>query len=550
MSSQFDTFINQCIGRYQISERIGVGGMARVYKARDTSLDRTVAIKILHEHLAEDTNFKDRFDREARLVASLNHPNIIQIFDYATVQLGERLVAFMVMPYIPGKTLKDVLEDFCAIGQHMPLDRVREIMLDLSAALHYAHSKGMVHRDVKPGNILFDEHDRAVLGDFGIARLAEGASLTQDGATIGTPTYLSPEQAAGMPVDGRSDLYALGVILYEMLTGRPPFSGDSAVAIILKHINEPVMPIAQIIHNPALALLVQRALAKDPNQRYQTAQAFADDLSGVLGGQPIAAIPTTTLKIDTPTVILPSLKPRRRLFSGALLGIGALVLAGILVLFAPTPTAAPVISSMTEGENAYFISGFLPDDPYNAGWPQTSSGSVLREFTEAGFYRLQNNLRGAATATIHNPNLVYADGTITLEGQLAPTSNPSSGYGIIFRYQDDSNYNVFAVDGMGRYSIWELKDARWRELRGLDERWTPVEYIKPAGELNRLSVTFSGNQIGAWVNDYAVVDLTTEVPFGAGAVGIYLASNNDGSTIALIDAYQVSDTIRSMTEDR
>lgn len=546
-----DTFINQCLGRYRIVERIGAGGMARVYKARDTNLDREVAIKILHDHLAEDSTFKDRFDREARLVASLNHPNIIQIFDYATVDLGDRLVAYMVMPYIPGRTLKEELDDLCASGQRMSTERVRAIMLDITAALHYAHNKGMVHRDVKPGNILFDEHNRAVLGDFGIARLAQASSLTNDGATVGTPTYLSPEQAAGMPVDGRSDLYALGVMLYEMLTGTPPFAGDSAIAVILKHINQPVASITPIHANPALNTFVQRALAKNPDDRYQTAQDFADDLAFQLGNTPppttMAIIPTTP---DTTTLLLPPLRAQRRNFSPRNIGIAlaALTVAILFVLLASHTSDVPVIASMTEGDNTYFISDFASNVSENAGWPQTTTGSILREFTSDGLYRLQNNQTGVATATIHQPSLRYADGSITLEGRLDADSNPASAYGIIFGYQDESNYNVFAVNGLGRYSIWELRDANWHELRDLEEHWTPDASINPVGESNRLSITFSNAQISAWVNDFLVLDLTSEAGFSEGAVGIYLASDDKGSTTALIDSYQISGGVRSMTE--
>ncbi|MBZ0290696.1 MAG: serine/threonine protein kinase, partial [Anaerolineae bacterium] len=286
MSTVTDTFINKRIGRYEIRERIGVGGMARVYKGWDSNLDRTVAVKILHEHLAEDTSFKERFEREAKLIASLNHPNIVQVYDFSVLDEGGQMISYMVMPYIPGKTLKEILENFSARGERMSQEAIREVLLDVSSALHYAHSRGMVHRDVKPANILFDEHDRAVLSDFGIARLIESANLTQEGATVGTPTYISPEQAAGLPVDSRADLYALGVILYEMLAGEPPFTADTNLSIILKHMSEPVPSISEklSVNNADLDALIYKGMAKIPEDRFATAQEFANALVGVFGG--------------------------------------------------------------------------------------------------------------------------------------------------------------------------------------------------------------------------------------------------------------------------
>jgi serine/threonine protein kinase len=572
MSTVIDTFVNKRIGRYEIRERIGVGGMARVYKAWDSNLDRTVAVKILHEHLAADATFKERFEREAKFIASLNHPNIVQVYDFSMTNEGGQMISYMVMPFIAGKNLREILEEACARGERLTHDRIRDILLDVSAALNYAHTRGMVHRDVKPANILFDEHDHAVLSDFGIARLAEGAQLTQEGATVGTPTYISPEQASGLPVDARSDIYALGVMLYEMLAGEPPFTADTNLSLILKHINEPVPSISQhlSVNNPALDALVYKAMAKNENDRHQTVQAFADDLVSVFGGSSgmvsktsdsgkfestkplIATMPgATTVVLDTP-VQQPGMMRSPLAIGAFVLAIGSLL--AVIVLFAqrptetqPTPEPTTQISSMT-GEEAFFISSFDADDPTLAGWPQVDNASVIRQVTPEGFYRFYSDLMSSAITSIYNPMYEYEDGTIIVEGTLDETSDPNSAYGIVFRFEDERNYNVFAVDGLGRYSIWELRDANWRELRGLEnERWTTSEFVNEQGESNQLVVAYYGDRLVAGVNSQPLVDLTIEsIPSGKN-VGLYLATYKSGTATALIDTYQVSADIPSMT---
>ncbi len=394
-----DTFLSKKIGRYQVREKIGVGGMARVYKAWDANLDRTVAIKILHEHLADDTTFKERFEREAKFIASFSHPNIVQVFDFNIVKENGQEVCYMVMPFIPGKSLKELLEDLVEKGERLSQERVRDIILDVCAALSYAHGRGMVHRDVKPANILFNEHGQAVLSDFGIARLVEGASFTQEGATVGTPTYLSPEQAAGMPVDGRADLYAVGIMLYEMLAGQPPFTADSNISLILKHMNAPVPPIHEYLkdENPAIEMIIFKALAKNPDDRYQTAQELADAVVDVFGGEapamgkPVTAtlkigdsLPTSATSTTSPLLTLETEKvaleeksrvPRSLLLIGAAVIIALvafLVIQGANNPQSPSEPSTPV-HSMTGDENTYFISSFNPDDPYNAGWPVADS---------------------------------------------------------------------------------------------------------------------------------------------------------------------------------
>jgi tRNA A-37 threonylcarbamoyl transferase component Bud32 len=269
------------LGRYQIIERMGRGGMADVYRAYHPGLDRYVAIKVLHERLAEEADFITRFQREARAVARLRHPHIIQVFDFD----ADGDCYWMVMDYIEGgRTVKELLRDLDAHNQRMSLGQVLEIATHVADALDYAHHQGMVHRDIKPSNILLRSPVDPVLGDFGIARLADQSGLTASGAMIGTPAYMSPEQGRGEKADERSDIYALGIVVYEMLTGRLPFDADTPFAIMLKHMNDPLISPRTL--NEALPFSVERVvlkcLAKHPEDRYLTAGALRDALRAAL----------------------------------------------------------------------------------------------------------------------------------------------------------------------------------------------------------------------------------------------------------------------------
>lgn len=267
------------LGKYQLLERLGRGGAAEVFQAFNPVLERTVAIKLLHAHLSEAPDFTSRFLREARLVAQLRHPHIVQVFDFDVD--GER--PYMVMEFLSGSSLKDRLDEYYRREEHLPLPDVLRLFRDLLDAVGYAHAQGMVHRDLKPANILLDSAGRPVLTDFGIARLLGADRLTATGIAIGTPAYMSPEQGQGGLADERSDLYALGIVLYECLTGSVPFDADTAVAVLLKHIHQPVPPVREVRPDlpAALEQVVLKALAKNPADRYQTAAEMWQALSSV-----------------------------------------------------------------------------------------------------------------------------------------------------------------------------------------------------------------------------------------------------------------------------
>ncbi|MGH9297060.1 MAG: Stk1 family PASTA domain-containing Ser/Thr kinase, partial [Acidimicrobiales bacterium] len=272
-------------GRYELIRQIARGGTAQVYLARDLLLDRPVALKVLFPELSSDRSFVDRFRREAQAAANLSHPNIVPIFDWGE---SDRTY-FIVMEHVDGEPLSAIVRSQAPL----PAARSAGIAADIAKALSYAHRHGVVHRDVKPGNVLITRDGQVKVADFGIAR-AVGAddNVTQTGLVMGTATYFSPEQAQGLGVDGRSDVYSLGVVLYEMVTGRPPFTADTPVAIAYKHVSEMPVPPRELEPRvpAALEAIILRAMAKQPSDRYPTAEDLHADLQRYAQGSPVMAM--------------------------------------------------------------------------------------------------------------------------------------------------------------------------------------------------------------------------------------------------------------------
>jgi eukaryotic-like serine/threonine-protein kinase len=358
---------NILLDRYEVGRLLGAGGMAEVFEGRDRLLARRVAIKVLQVQFARDPSFLIRFKREAQAAASLSHPNIVGVYDTGS----EDGTHFIVMEYVDGRTLKEVIR---AEGPLYP-ERAAEICADVCSALVAAHARGLIHRDIKPGNVMLTPDGKVKVMDFGIARATTSETITQTAAVVGTAQYISPEQAQGQAVDYRSDLYSLGCCLYEMLTGTVPFTGATPVAIAYRHVREdPTPPRMLNADVPApLEAICLKAMAKLPDNRYQTAAEFQSDLERFRNGQPVQATPlldsaATTQAIPRgdggadPTAMLggaadyaePYEEERRTSVGWIVVSVLALLLVGAAAFFitraltsADTPTATTVATTAT-----------------------------------------------------------------------------------------------------------------------------------------------------------------------------------------------------------
>jgi eukaryotic-like serine/threonine-protein kinase len=341
--------------RYEVGALLGRGGMADVHVGVDARLSRQVAIKTLRSDLARDPGFQTRFRREAQAAAGLNHPNIVSVFDTGEETLPWGKVPYIVMEYVQGRTVRDLLRD----GERISIDRALEIASSILSALDYSHRQGLIHRDIKPGNVMLTLDGTVKVMDFGIARALDdvNSTVTHTSSVLGTAAYLSPEQARGESVDGRSDLYAVGCLLYELLTGRPPFRGDTAVAVAYQHAREDAITPSSLVPEipTSLDAVVMTALAKNPDNRYQTAHAMQEDLERVRSGERVAAAPL----LDRTTRIQKSGSgDRNRWVNPVLIGllITALALLGFFVgrnLLTPegnTFISVPDVRGLTESE--------------------------------------------------------------------------------------------------------------------------------------------------------------------------------------------------------
>ncbi len=314
--------------RYRLEARIGSGGMAEVYRAVDTVLGRTVAVKVLLPQFARDASFVERFRREAQAAARLNHPNIVATYDHG----ADDGTQYIVMEFVEGRTLAE----FMGSGKHLTPPQAVELAGRVCDALAAAHAQGVIHRDIKPGNIMVTRDGTVKVMDFGIARMTTGPETApQTSGVLGTASYLSPEQAKGLPVDARSDIYSLGAVLFEMLAGRPPFVGDTPVAVAYKQVNEPPEPPSRFNADvaPSLDAVIMRALSKNPASRYQTAAEFQADLERVRRGQAVEATPlmpagadaTQVISRPSSTQVLPPVEEPpgsgRKVWLGVLIGV-------------------------------------------------------------------------------------------------------------------------------------------------------------------------------------------------------------------------------------
>ena len=394
-------------GRYEVGELLGRGGMAEVRKGTDVRLGRTVAIKRLRTDLASDSTFQARFRREAQSAASLNDPSIVSVYD-----TGEEMATdgsnvaqpYIVMEYVAGRTLRDVVRD----GRKILPERALEITSGVLRALDYSHRAGIIHRDIKPGNVMLTPAGNVKVMDFGIARAVSDASstMTQTAAVVGTAQYLSPEQARGESVDSRSDVYSTGCLLYELLTGRPPFVGDSPVSVAYQHVREQAQPPSALDEDltPEIDAIVMKALAKDLDERYPSAAAMKDDIDRYLAGQPVeapavVAAATTYLPTAGATQVTtteprddedePERKRRWPLVLGVLALLAAIVAAVLLVprLADPGPeqVAVPSVTGMTrqQAERTITQAGLEVGEVTRSESEQVARGRVISQDPQA-----------------------------------------------------------------------------------------------------------------------------------------------------------------------
>src|SRR6266516_5677319 len=375
------------LGKYQLQQQLGHGGMAEVWKALDTQLQRHVAIKLLHANLKEDPHFIARFEREAQLIASLHHPNIVQIHDFQFASSEEEgTIAYMVMDYVEGQTLADYIRRTSGLGNVPSPTEIVQLFTSIGLAVDYAHQQGMIHRDLKPANILLDKHNTArnrmgspILTDFGLARLLKSPAITLTAVQLGTPFYIAPEQVTGNAGTERSDIYSLGVILYEMVTGTPPFQGDNPTAVMTQHLNTTPPSPALINPNtpPALEMVILRCLAKEPAARFPSASLLAVAIAESLNVPVPQSLSSPAFPLYgeyMPTYIIPSppdSSPWSTPSSPAL-----------PVAKTPTPaTPSPALMAHSDSSSAVKSAHLPPSQPYPTA---TSGGQVTPALSSSG----------------------------------------------------------------------------------------------------------------------------------------------------------------------
>ncbi len=423
------------LGRYQILEPLGQGGMASVYRAFQPALDRVVALKILHPSHASDPEFRQRFEREAKAVARLRHPHIVQVFDFDQVD-GRALLA---MEYLAGGTLKAKFAELRAAGQTLPPREVGRIVAETADALAYAHSLGIVHRDVKPSNIMLTRDGRVVVTDFGIAKMVSAAEQTRTGVGIGTPEYMSPEQAQGAAVDARSDIYSLGVVAFELLAGRVPFVGDTPLAVVHAQVFDS-LPSPSTVNpriGPATEAVLLRALAKDPAARFARADAFAAALSSALDEEARPTAVTIGAGLGPPPPRRRLALPRRPL--ALAFAAGAVLVAAVAAVLLPRPGGGQALSVEAAADTAS---------------AQVDDGGSARAVTVTVFYA--NNTDAALTdlavivrapgpgvRVLGNPEVLPNGDLRFPQGDLGPHRRATAGVGFVFTTPGTRDLGVF-----------------------------------------------------------------------------------------------------------
>jgi serine/threonine-protein kinase len=575
------------VGRYEIRGELGRGGMATVFQAYDPRFKRMVALKLLPPQFMADATFRARFEREAQTIAALEHPAIVPVYDYGE-QDGQ---PYLVMRYMPGGSLADRLSQ----GPLSPQEAAH-IIARLASALDQVHQRGIIHRDLKPANVLFDQYGEAYLSDFGIAHLSESTSNLTGDAIVGTPAYMSPEQARGDPVDRRSDLYALGVILFQMLSGRQPYQATTPIAVAMKHITDPVPVISQVRPDlpPVFDPIIEGAMAKAPDRRYATGQDLSTALQRAVqstGGAPVAAqaapasrpVPLkpppparhapTTLSASQPSIarapsqpgMRPAQKPKASLWIFGVGGAGLLALIGLLVIgtigvviataanrrAAATASAAanvqptlPVDSPTPEGAATEWLAAAPP--------PQDGVLTTLPfkdDFSDPqGRWSLYAGKDGAAEyqggsfriwTDLPNAYLIATPGlaveNILIEVEATKTGGPDRNFfGVVCQVQDRENFYLLAITSDGYYGIYKILQGEWVSL--LPDEWAFDETIHQGSTTNNLAAECAYPVLILSVNGYQLA-AAKDGDFASGDAGLAAGSKEIQGVTILFDNF-------------
>lgn len=576
----------ETIARYEILSEIGRGGMAAVYLAYDPNFRRNVAIKLISGNLQENLVFRERFEREAHLIAKIEHPAIVPVYDYGE----QEKQLYLVMRHMPGGSLASKIRQGV-----FTLGNAAQIISQIAPALDAVHAQGIVHRDLKPGNILLDSFGNAAISDFGIAHLSVATTDLTGSAIIGTPSYMSPEQVRGdEDLDGRSDIYALGVILFEMLTGRGPFQANTPMSVALKHLTEPLPSIRSFRPDlpPEVEQILSKALAKDRNMRYARALDLALDLRGIsetithhnastpgplilppreeisteldMGDESpdeiiksvVQSKPGRSQDPRADRVILPepsnqssksattpSQSSRGKLkmatISGLglflLIGCGAVVLLGAWTIFArpgfftgPSPTPNPTLTAPPE------IVVFADDfsDPAS-GWPTLQNTQGGYGYQEDGYHIVVHAIDQVFWAKTNREDgntSIYVDAKPVTEGTL-------SFYGLRCRIQDDQNFYYFVIRSNGDYTFGKYKNAEFQPFFD----WTQSDTINKGAQTNRLKADCTGNTLRFSVNGVQLGEVT-DADFISGFSGILVGALDAGGFEVRFNNYLITKT--------